>query len=189
MMLPGFVWMFISGMNFIRFNKANDVARATALMYIKGQDMTVLGTQEILARVGKGLDLEVDNGRAPPNEVQSNAKGNACGRHRGAIRRTQHLQQCTNLNQYVLQRVYIGNTSLQFNGSTVQSALGNPLSTIWSTTTGDVSSVYTNTGARVNSSFASLWFRRSLTDRSFTSSSSSLPTGLVRARSAAAECT
>src|SRR5436305_2742134 len=74
MMLPAFVWMFISGMNFIRSNKANDVARAAALMYIKGQDMTVLGTQEIIARVAQGLDLQVDDGTPPPNQVQSNSR-------------------------------------------------------------------------------------------------------------------
>src|SRR5579863_6943918 len=70
LMLPPFIWMFVTGMNFIRFNKANDVARAAALMYVKGQDMTVLGTQEILARVAQGLDLEVDNGVTPPNQVE-----------------------------------------------------------------------------------------------------------------------
>jgi hypothetical protein len=159
LMVPGFIWMFINGMNFIRFNKANDVARAAALMYVKGQDMTVLGTQEILARVGKGLDLEVDNGATAPNEVQSNSRGSGLV----VVTEVQYVgpntcNNCTNLNHYVfLQRVYIGNTSLQFNGSTVQSALGNPLSTLWSTTTGDVTSVYTNTGAQVASSFASLW--------------------------------
>src|SRR3954464_5497183 len=75
MMLPGFVWMFINGMNFIRFNKANDVARAAALMYIKGQDMNVLGTQEILARVAQGLDLEVDDGATPPSQSLSTTRG------------------------------------------------------------------------------------------------------------------
>ena len=159
MMLPGFVWMFISGMNFIRFNKANDVARAAALMYIKGQDMTVLGTQEILARVGQGLDLEVDDGAAAPNQVMSNSRGSGLV----ILSQVQYVGPntctgCTNLNHYVfLQRVYTGNKSLQFNGSQVQSALGDPATAIWSSSTGAVSNVYTNSGAQVNASFSSLW--------------------------------
>ena len=159
MMLPGFVWMFISGMNFIRFNKANDVARAAALMYIKGQDMTVLGTQEILARVGQGLNLYVDDGATAPNQVLSNSRGSGLV----VLSQVQYVgpntcNNCTNLNHYVfLQRVYVGNKSLQFNGTQVQSGLGDPATAIWSATTGAVTSVYTNTGAQVNSSFANLW--------------------------------
>ena len=159
MMLPGFVWMFISGMNFIRFNKANDVARAAALMYVKGQDMNVLGTQEILARVGQGLDLEVDDGATPPNQQSSNSRGNGLV----ILSQVQYVgpntcNNCANLNRYVfLQRVYAGNRSLQFNGSPVQSALGNPSNSIWSSSTGAVSSVYTDSGAQVNSSFGNLW--------------------------------
>ena len=159
MMLPGFVWMFITGMNFIRFNKANDVARATALMYIKGQDMTVLGTQEILARVGQGLDLEVDDGATPPNQASSNTRGSGLV----VLSQVQFVgpntcNNCVNLNHYVfLQRVYVGNKSLQFNGTTVQSALGGPGTGIWSATTGAVTNVYSDSTAQVNASFASLW--------------------------------
>jgi hypothetical protein len=159
MMLPGFVWMFITGMNFIRFNKSNDVARAAALMYVKGQDMTVLGTQEILARVAVGLDLEVDNGATPPNQVLSNSKGSGLV----VVTEVQYVgpntcNNCTNINHYVfLQRAYIGNTGLQFNGITVQSALGNPAANIWNSATGAVSNSFNNTGAQVSSSFANLW--------------------------------
>ena len=159
MMLPGFVWMFISGMNFIRFNKANDVARAAALMYIKGQDMTVLGTQEILARVGQGLDLEVDDGATPPTQAMSNTRGSGLV----VLSQVQFVgpntcNSCTNLNHYVfLQRVYVGNRNLTFNGTTVQSALGDPATPIWSSTTGAVTGSYTDTRAQVAASFAGLW--------------------------------
>lgn len=159
LMLPGFVWMFISGMNFIRFNKANDVARAAALMYIKGQDMTVLGTQEILARVGQGLGLEVDDGTAPPTQSISTSRGSGLI----ILSQVQYVgpntcNNCTNMNQYVfLQRVYIGNKNLQFNGSTVASALGNPAANDWSATTGQVTNVFNDSGVRVSSSFAGLW--------------------------------
>jgi hypothetical protein len=151
--------MFVTGMNFIRFNKANDVARAAALMYVKGQDMTVLGTQEILARVAQGLDLEVDNGVTPPNQVESNSRGSGLI----IVSQVQYVgpntcNNCTNIDHYVfLQRVYIGNTALQFNGVTVQSALGNPAATIWNTASGNVSNTFNNTGAQVSANFASLW--------------------------------
>jgi len=159
MMLPGFVWMFISGMNFIRFNKANDVARATALMYIKGQDMNVLGTQEIVARVGQGLDLEVDDGTPAPNQVMSNTRGSGLV----VLSQVQYVgpntcSNCNNLNHYVfLHRVYIGNRSLEFNGTSVQSALGDPAAAVWSASTGAVTNVYTDTRAQVNSTFGNLW--------------------------------
>ena len=51
--------MFITGMNFLRYIKATDVARAAALLYVKGQDLTSLGTQRVLAKVASGLDLQV----------------------------------------------------------------------------------------------------------------------------------
>ena len=159
MMLPGFIWMFISGMNFIRFNKANDVARATALMYIKGQDMNVLGTQEIIARIGQGLDLEVDDGAAAPGQQLSNTRGSGLV----VVSQVQYVgpntcNSCANLNHYVfLQRIYIGNKSLQISGTQVQSALGAPSTSIWNSSTGVVSNIYTDTGAQVNASFANLW--------------------------------
>lgn len=159
-MAPALVWMFTNGMNFVRFNKANDVARATALMYLKNTDMNVLGTQEIVARVAEGLNLQVDNGATPPNQVKSNSVGS------GLVVLTQVKyvgsgtcpSGCTNLNQYVyMDRVYIGNRSLQFNGSTVLSALGDPAAAIWSSTTGDISSPYTDNRAQLPASFAALW--------------------------------
>jgi hypothetical protein len=159
MMLPPFVWMFINGMNFIRFNKANDVARAAALMYIKGQDMTVLGSQEILARVAEGLNLQVDDGATPPNQVLSNANGSGLV----ILSQVQYVgpntcTSCTNLNKYVfLQRIYAGNTGLQIDGAAVQSALGNPATALWNATTGAVSSAHTDAGAQLAASFAGLW--------------------------------
>jgi hypothetical protein len=159
MVTPALVWMFTTGMNFVRFDKANDVARATALMYVKGTDLTLIGSQEIIERLGNGLNLVVDNGATPPNQVLSNSLGSGLL----VVSRVQYVgpntcSSCANTNKFVfMHRVYIGNTSLQIDGTTQQSALGNPDSSIWSSTTGLVSSPYTNTGAQVASSFASLW--------------------------------
>ena len=57
-LLPPFVWMFQNGMNFLRFNKATDVSRSAALLFIKGIDFALPGNQSIIARVASGLDLQ-----------------------------------------------------------------------------------------------------------------------------------
>jgi hypothetical protein len=109
--------------------------------------------------VAEGLDLEVDDGATPPSQVLSNSRGS------GLVVLTEvqfvgttTCTGCTNTGYYIYKhRVYIGNRSLQINGSTVVSALGDPPSAIWDSTTGDVSSQYTDTRARVASNFAGLW--------------------------------
>jgi len=159
MMMPAFVWMFTTGMNFVRFDKAADVVRSAALMYVKGTDMNVLGSQELVARVAEGLSMEVDNGATPPSQVLSFSRGSGLV----VLSTVQYVGSgtcsgCTNTGYYVFtDRVYIGNRSLQINGSTVQSALGDPPAAVWNSTTGDISSVYTDSRTRVASSFSSLW--------------------------------
>ena len=153
--LPMFVWMFINGMNFIILDKVNDVTRAAGLMLIKSQDFTLSGTQEIVARVASGLNLQVG--------TTGGVQGTSTGSGLVIISKIQYIgtttcSNCTNVSHYVfLSRIYVGNTSLQFNGTTVASAFGSPNSTLWSTTTGDVSSTQTNTGAQTNAAFGALF--------------------------------
>ena len=161
MMAPALIWMFTNGMNFLRFNKANDVTRAASLMYIKNTDMTVLGTQEIIRHVAEGLDLQVDDGAAPPSQVLSSTRGSGLI----ILSQVQRVGNntcpsgCTNLNQYVfMHRVYIGNKTLHFDEeNTVQSALGNPSNASWNSTTGVVSNPHGDPGAQVSGSFANIW--------------------------------
>jgi hypothetical protein len=147
--------MFNNGMNFLRFNKATDVSRSAALMYVKGMDFTLPGNQDIIARVASGLDLQVSG--------STTANGVSSGSGLIVFSTVQYIgpntcSSCANLNKYVfLDRIYVGNTSLSISGNTVASALGNPNSGIWSSTTGVVSSTQTNTGAQVASSFSSIW--------------------------------
>ena len=64
-MLPPFIWMFINGFNFIRYNKAGDVTRSAAMMYVKNTDMMSLTTQRIVERVGcDGVDRRLAEPRA-----------------------------------------------------------------------------------------------------------------------------
>jgi hypothetical protein len=148
-LLPPFVWMFQNGMNFLRFNKATDVSRSAALLFIKGVDFTLPGNQVIISRVASGLDLQVNS--------STTATGNSTGSGLIVYSIVQFIgpntcASCANLNKYVfLSRVYVGNTSLAFAGTTVASALGSPSGSVWSSTTGAVSSVQTNVGAQVPS--------------------------------------
>jgi hypothetical protein len=154
-LLPPFVWMFTNGMNFLRFNKSTDVSRSAALMYVKGLNFSFPGTQNIIARVASGLDLQVS--------ASTTANGVGTGSGLIVFSTVQYIgpntcNGCANLNKYVfLNRVYVGNTSLSISGSTVASALGNPNSSVWNSTTGAVSSSQTNTGAQVAPSFSSVW--------------------------------
>ena len=154
-LLPPFMWMFVNGMNFLRFNKSTDVSRSASLMYVKGLDFTYPGTQNIISRVASGLDLQVS--------ASTTASGISAGSGLIIFSTVQYMgpntcTACANLNKYVfLNRVYVGNTSLSISGTTVASALGNPSNTVWSSTTGAVSNIQTDTGAQVAASFSSIW--------------------------------
>ncbi len=148
-LLPPFIWMFMNGMNFLRFNKTTDVSRSAALLTVKGLDFTLPGNQDIISRVASGLDLQ--------NSSTQSANGVTTGSGLLIISTVQYIgpttcASCTNLNKYVfLDQVYVGNKTLAINGATVASALGSPNSSLWSSTTGVVSSTQTNTGAQVPS--------------------------------------
>jgi hypothetical protein len=150
--MPPLVWMFITGMNFVRYIKANDVTRAAAMLYTKGLDMTDLGTQQVLERVASGLDLEavsagvrvtnVGNGLLVFTKVEM--VSSSCG--------------CINAGKYVMsQRIYVGNRSLQLRGSTVESFIGPAPSSGWNSSTGVVSNITTNATAVASSEFTTLW--------------------------------
>ncbi len=153
LMMPAFLWMFITGMNLIRYIKASDVTRASAMLYTKGQDMTDIGMQQVVARVANGLDLEV---------TTSGASGNSVGNGLLIFSRVEYVGascSCNNAAQYVVtQRIYVGNRSLQLSGAGVESFAGPAPSTGWNVTTGLVANATTsNTTAIVNSAFSSLW--------------------------------
>ena len=165
-MAPAMIWMFTTGMNFLRFNKANDVTRAAALMYVKGTNMMVLGSQELVERIGEGLDLRVDDGATPPNQTLKNDRGS------GVIILTQVQYVgsatcptgCTNYGKYVfMHRAYIGNRNLVLGGGddsdtkNATSALGDPSNSAWNSTTGVIADPHGNSGAAVDASFANIW--------------------------------
>jgi hypothetical protein len=155
LMLPAMIWTFLSGMNFIRYNKGGDVTRSAAMMYIKGADLTLAYNQRLLVRVANGLDLQVET--TPNSGVISNSLGS------GLVVMTKIYYAgsgcgCTNANKYVIaERIYAGNRSLVFNGSTVESFSGPPPTGIWNSTSGVVSNYYTDSRAVASNAVATLW--------------------------------
>jgi hypothetical protein len=153
LMMPPFVWMFINGINFVRYNKAGDVTRSAAMMYIKGVDMSGVNNQKIVARVANGLNLQVESGGTRVHNLgdgmvvmtQIQYIGATCG--------------CTNANNYVMtRRMYLGNRSLSIGGQTAESFTGAPpAGSIWNSTTGSVSNFMTDANARVTGAFVTLW--------------------------------
>ena len=152
LMLPPFIWMFINGFNFIRYNKAGDVTRSAAMMYVKNTDMMSLTTQRIVERVANGLDLQVDSGNTIVNNI---------GNGLVVLTKLQYVGStcnCTNADQYVMtQRIYIGNRSMQITGAGVESFAGPAPTAIWNSSTGLVSSYTTDSAARASTAFATAW--------------------------------
>jgi hypothetical protein len=153
---PALLWMFVTGMDFVYMDKVNDVALAADLMVVKNLDLTLQGTQQIVARVATGLNLVTGTG---PN-------GNGAGGGNGllVISTVQYIgattcSGCTNVGKYVFtRRIYIGNKSLQVNGSSVDSLFGDPAAGLWdSSVTGNVSNNQSNTGAQTNAAFAAMY--------------------------------
>jgi hypothetical protein len=148
--------MFISGMNFLRFIKSTDAARSTALLYVKGQDLTSLGTQRLLSTVASGLDLEVGS--------TAGAGGNTAGSGLIVVSIVEYVgttscSSCTNVGHYVFQdRFFIGNTTLQVGGTTATSVVGNVnTSAQWSSTTGAVTGYLTDAHAQIPNSLTGLF--------------------------------
>ena len=157
-LMPPFLWMFISGINFVRFNKANDVARATALMYIKGLDFNQIGNQQLVARLASGLDLQV-------TDTAGSSLASTLGSGLVILTNVRYIgtscNGCANQNQYVItQRIYMGNQNLSFVGTDCEgngSLAGTPTTAIWDSTTGNIANYSTDTRARVASAFSTLW--------------------------------
>jgi len=148
--------MFVTGMNFVYMDKVNDVALAADLMVVKNQDLTLQGSQAIIGRVATGLNLVTGAG--------PNGNGAAGGNGLLVLSTVQYIgtstcSGCTNVGKYVFtKRIYVGNKSLQVNGSTVDSLFGDPESALWdSTVSGTVSNNQSNTGAQTKATFAAMY--------------------------------
>lgn len=119
---PALVWMAISGMNFIRHNKVNDLARGVGLMYIKDTNFMDPKMKRIVERVAAGLELVATDGAANPANVFNQGKGLVI---LSKVERQGDCSGCANENTYIVtERVYIGNRSLTIDGQTAASLAG-----------------------------------------------------------------
>ena len=132
--VPLFLWVFVNGMNILRLIQSTEITRDIGTLYIHGVDYSTYSAQQVAQRLAKGYGLQIGssftgnsisntsnsgNGYILVSEVMYAGSG-SCG----------SLNPC-NLNKYVfLQRIGFGNSSVQFNSTTVQSALGTPTATI-----------------------------------------------------------
>ncbi len=153
LLIPAFLWMFINGMNLVRFNQANEVNRDIGNLYIKGTDFSTYATQALSARLAQGYALTVSS-------FTGNQHTNNSGTGNGYVVLSQIMYigpanghtcapvapNCTNHDSYVyLQRVDFGNAGLQFNGVTVASALGGAVANATINTSGYVQNYLTDT--------------------------------------------
>jgi hypothetical protein len=159
-LVPLFLWVFVNGMNLLRIIQCNQICRDIGSLYIHGVDYSTYQAQQVAARLANGFGLQVGSsftGNVANNDGNSGTGyvvlsevmyvgSNTCASLPSGTA-------CTNQNQYVfLERIDFGNKSVQFNGNTVSSALGNPTASL--STAGIVQNFLTDSGA-VASNFAS----------------------------------
>ncbi len=166
LLVPTFLWMFITGMNLIRSVKATHLAADLGRLYINGTDFSKWDAQKLAQRLSTGLGLDV--GGSDPGQMWNNGANGG----RGVVMLSQVTfvgaptcapiiaagNTCTNQDRYVFtQRIVFGNSSLR------QSNFGTPTAVI--TQRGLISEYATDAGARA-SNFQAL-FPTSLQDGQF----------------------
>jgi hypothetical protein len=155
-MVPLFLWVFVTGMNLLRMIQTTQICRDIGNLYIHGVDFTTYPAQQITQRLAQGYGLNIGAGFSGGVTNMYNNDGNS-GNGWVVLSEVMYVgaatcaslpvgTPCTNQNKYVyLQRIDFGNSSVQFNGSTVSSPIGTPSATINSS--GLVQNYLTDPGA------------------------------------------
>jgi hypothetical protein len=154
-LVPLFLWVFINGLNLVRFNEGTEINRDIGSLYIKGTDFSTYLPQTIAATIAKGYGLTM-------NSFTGNQHTNNSGTGNGYVILSQimfvgattgHTCQgatpsCVNHNSYVyLQYIDFGNVGLQFNGTTVATKLGGTPASATINTSGLVQNYLTDPNA------------------------------------------
>lgn len=131
-MVPLFIWMFITGMNLLRFIQCTEIVRDIGVQYVGGVDYSTYTAQEVAQVLAAGYGLNIGSTFSGNDSTNDANGGNAwivisqimyIGSNSCSALPTGTT--CTNENQYVFYRqMDFGNKSLQFNGTQVQSAFG-----------------------------------------------------------------
>jgi hypothetical protein len=152
LLTPAFLWMFVNGLNLIRFNQATQICRDIGNLYIHGVDYSNYQAQQVAIRLTQGYGLQAAS-------FTGNTSANTSNSGNGLVILSEVMYvgasscaplpigtTCTNQNGYVfLQRISFGNGALQFNGSAVSSRLGSPTAAVSSS--GIVQNYLTDPGA------------------------------------------
>ncbi len=169
LLMPLFLGMFVTGFNLVRANQGNMIARDLGDLYIHGTDFSTSGAQNLAVRLSVGLGLQ-------PNFSGggNNATGITTGNGLVMLSQVTFIggascvaagfapTGCPNYNHFVFtQRVIVGNKNLQFNGTTVQSALGAVSGGASVTSSGGVNNYIIDPNARLDAAheatFSALW--------------------------------
>jgi hypothetical protein len=145
-LIPLLLLSFTAGMNLIRANQCTQLARSIGSMYIHGVDFSLTANKDLAVRLARGMNLQNSSTSGDGVIILSQITyigDSTCAANGLAVG-------CTNKNQYVFtQRLTVGNTAV------TTSRLGTPTAPINSS--GLVQDYLTNQGARVVSTFGSLW--------------------------------
>jgi hypothetical protein len=141
LIVPLFLWVFVTGMNLLRMIQTTQICRDIGNLYIHGVDFSTFPAEQIAQRLAQGYGLNVGAGFAGGVTNMYNNDGNG-GNGWVVLSEVMYVGAatcatlpagtvCTNQNKYVyIQRIDFGNRSVQFNGTTVASAVGTPAATI-----------------------------------------------------------
>ena len=159
MLLVGtFMGSFITGMNLIRSNQANQACRDLDDMYIHGADFSTYSMQQLAARLAGGLGLQIGSSFAGQQAMNTGNGGNVLvtvsqmmwvGSTTDPNCAAVGASNCTNHDSFVFtQRIQFGNGTLT---SQKPSSLGDPGAAAAISSAGIVQNPVTDSAARLPS--------------------------------------
>lgn len=135
-LIPTFLWVFINGMNLIRFIQCSEICRDIGILYSQGVDFSTYTAQNVASTLAQGYGLSIGTSYTGNENNNDTNGGNAwvilsevmyVGT--SACSALPSTTTCTNSGKYVyLMHLDFGNKNLTINGNTLQSAIGNPSS-------------------------------------------------------------
>jgi hypothetical protein len=151
-----FMGSFITGMNLIRSNQANQVCRDLDDMYIHGADFSTYAMQQLAARLAGGLDLQIGSSFTGQQAANTGNSGNVVvtvsqmmwvGSTTDPNCAAVGASNCTNHDSFVFtQRIQFGNGTLT---SQKPSSLGDPGASAVLSSAGIVQNPVTDSAARL----------------------------------------
>jgi hypothetical protein len=134
LLVPMLLWVFVNGINLIRFIQCTQICRDIGNLYMQGVDFSTYAAQSVAARLSQGYGLTIGSSFSGNNATNDSNSGNGwiilsevmyAGTSACSVLPSGTA--CNNSGKYVyLMHLDFGNKTLTINGSSVQSAIGNP---------------------------------------------------------------